>query len=99
MGARTIKFNKRATDKLIALLEYLESEWGKKTATAFYLRLFEKLDAIAFMPGLVRLEFPEKKIRSISIVKQIRLFYIANSNTIFVLNLFDTRQHPRKKLT
>lgn len=93
MAYKTI-VKKRFTNKLIKLLYYLEAEWGKPVAYRFANK--KRLDNLSKQP-LIGVESEYfKNVRSILITKHNRLFYRIKGTTIEVINLFDTRMHPKK---
>ena len=95
--ARIIKWSKHADQKFDKILEYLESEWGEKTAKAFVKRTYEFLDLLVDFPDIGSVEHAERQIRGFVLVKQITLFYKIKGNVIVILNFYDNRQRPKRR--
>jgi plasmid stabilization system protein ParE len=81
--------------KATHLLEYLEKTWGKKVAQEFK----QKLDAQI----LSLLEYPDKgkncklpDVKRVLITPHNKLFYRIKGENIYIISLFDMRQHPKK---
>ncbi len=88
----------RATKNLDKILTYVHSEFGEKVTIKLNNRIFEVIDLIAEYPTMGTVENKEKSIRGFLIRKQIRLFYRVEKDKLILLNFYDTRQHPKKKL-
>jgi plasmid stabilization system protein ParE len=94
--AYTIIVKKRFTRKVTLLLQYLEKKWGRKTAAEFENNLHKRIQQLALQPWM---GIPSEKIaqvRSILITKHNRLYYRVSSNSIEIINLYDTRRSPKK---
>ena len=86
---------KRNLDKIIT---YVHSEFGEKVTAQLKNRISETVDLIAEHPEMGTFENKERNIRGFLIRKQLRLFYRVDKTRLILLNFFDTRQHPKKKL-
>lgn len=91
-----IVVKKRFAANLLALLLYLEKEWGKKVADEFQQRIAKSFAVLLRHPfvGSPSKKFPGA--RGLLITKHNRLFYRIESNRIIILSLADTR---RKKFS
>jgi len=95
--AKTIIWNRRASDKFNAIIKYLEKEWGDKVTQNFVIRTYRIIEILAQNPEIGTLENPEKQIRGFVITKHNTLFYRIENDNLILLNFFDNRQHPQKR--
>ena len=95
--ALIIKWNKRAKNSFDKTVDYLENEWGIDSAIKFVQKVNRVLMLLQSYPEIGKQENPRTDLFSIVIVKQITLFYRLKSDTIILLNFFDTRKSPVKK--
>ncbi len=86
---------KRFKNKLVKLLDYLETEWGFKVAKSFLEKMDNHLELISQQPFIGELG-GHKNVRSILITKHNRVYYTVEGNTIKILNMYDTRMNPKK---
>ncbi len=84
--------------KNIKILTYVHSEFGEKVTIKLNNKIFDVIDLIAEYPAIGTIENKEKSIHGFLIRKQLRLFYRIAKDKLILLNFFDTRQHPKKKL-
>ncbi len=96
--ALQIVLTKRAKKNLDKIIIYVHSNFGEKVTAKLKSRISETIDLIAEYPAMGTFENKGKNIRGFVIRKQIQLFYRVEKDTITLLNFFDTRQHPKKKL-
>ena len=96
--ALEIYWSKRADAKFDNIIEYLEAEWGEGVTGAFVKKVYDFLDILIEFPEIGTLEHAERKIRGFVIVKQITIFYKISGDKIILLNFFDNRQNPKRKL-
>ena len=83
--------------KVIALNNYLQTEWGLAVATDFHETLIKIILTIANQPGIGSVSNKRKDVRKILITKHNRLYYrVNNTKSITLLILFDTRQNPKR---
>jgi len=73
--ALEIFWSKRADNKFDKILDYLNSEWGERVASAFVKKVYDFLDVLVEFPEIGTLENTERNIRGFVIVKQITIFY------------------------
>jgi plasmid stabilization system protein ParE len=95
--AKTIVWNRRASDSFNAIIQYLENEWGEKVTRDFVNRTYHILDLLALNPEMGSIEHPEKQIRGFVITKHNTLFYRVDDTRLVLLHFFDNRQDPKKK--
>ncbi|NDK55409.1 type II toxin-antitoxin system RelE/ParE family toxin [Pontibacter fetidus] len=92
-----IVWNKRASKQLADLQNYLQQEFGEKTAQTFTYRIFKFLELLVKYPQIGTLESPEKDIRGFLLHRHTTILYKQKEETIYILALFDNRQNPQKK--
>ena len=63
--AKTIIWNRRASDKFNAIIKYLEKEWGDKVTQNFVIRTYRIIEILAQNPEIGTLENPEKQSKRI----------------------------------
>lgn len=94
--SRVVIISKTAEKKLEKLFNYLLEEWSLKVKNDFIKKLDKSIDVIKSKPK----SFPEssinKGLRKCVVTKQISLFYRFDAKNIYILTLFDTRQHPNR---
>ena len=95
--AKTIVWNRRASNSFNLIIEYLQNEWGDKVTRNFVIRTYQIIEFLAEHPEMGSLENHEKQIRGFVVTKHNTLFYRAEGKRIVLLNFFDNRQHPSKK--
>ena len=86
---------KRFKNKLVKLLDYLESEWGFKVAKSFLKKIDVHLELISKQPFIGEMG-GNKNVRSILITKHNRVYYKVEGDEIKILNMYDTRMNPKK---
>ncbi len=95
--AKEIVWTKRASGKFDSIIECLELEWNENVVRAFVQKTEIILEILANQPDLGTIEHAEKEIRGFRLTKHNRLFYRTTKDSLIVLNLFDNRQHFKKK--
>ena len=93
-----IKWTKNAKKSFDKTIEFLQEEWSINSAIKFVRKVNKFIDNVKTQPKIGRPEIVKTNLRSFVISRQITVFYRIKGNTIVLLNFFDTRQHPRKKL-
>jgi plasmid stabilization system protein ParE len=86
---------KRFENKVIKLLNYLETNWDDAVAINFKILLLQKLDLLAKQPEIGAEVNVLKNIRSILITKHNKVYYRIENNKIVVINMIDTRKNPK----
>lgn len=94
--SRKVVISKTAEKKLEKLFDYLIEKWSLKVKNEFIEKLDTSIAIIEKQPEI----FPESKknkgLRKCVITKQTTLFYRFNTKQIYIVTVFDTRQHPKK---
>lgn len=78
--------------------EYLKSEFGENTARSFLKQMFKFIDLVSYFPEIGKIEVFDKDIRSFRLNKQSTVFYSLEKNKVYILDLFDNRQAPDKRI-
>ena len=94
--AYQIVVKKRFTNKVQKVLAYLEKEWSNKVAVDFIIKIDRRFELLSKQPYIGA---PSKKIqdvRGMLITKHNRMYYKNKGDTVFILNLYDTRMSPAK---
>ena len=94
--AYQIIVKKRFTNKIVRLLEYLETEWGKTVADNFLKEIDRRLHTFSEQSLMEVAGNDDKTVRSILITKHNRLYYRIKVNTIEIVNMYDTRINPKR---
>ena len=94
--AYQIIYKKRFLNKLLNLLDYLETEWGENVSEAFIVKLQKRLNTLSMQPYIGVPSSVIRPVRSILITKHNRLYYRIKDDTIEVINMYDTRSDPQK---
>jgi plasmid stabilization system protein ParE len=93
-----ILFTKRAKKNYHSIKNLLYRKWDEKVALAFEEKTIQFLDLLEQFPEIGSIELKEKQIRGFPLTKHTRLFYRLSLERIIILNFFDVRQNPKKKL-
>ena len=93
-----IRWTARASKNLDKILDYLEDEWDIKTVHNFSAKLLSFLETLKTKPEIGKLVEKDKKIRAFVLTKQNTLFYRIKDQQIIILQLFDNRMNPNKRL-
>ncbi|HLP38556.1 MULTISPECIES: type II toxin-antitoxin system RelE/ParE family toxin [unclassified Lacibacter] len=78
------------------IIFYLKNEWSETVALHFINTTEERIERIAVFPLLGIASEKDNSIRSIVLTKHNKLYYQFLESKIYILSLFDTRQHPDK---
>ena len=93
---RKVKISKTTEKKLEKLFDYLLQNWSQKVKTDFIEKLERSVDLIKVTPEI----FPESDkqvgLHKCVITKQITLYYRFDAEAVYLITIFDTRQHPKK---
>ncbi len=95
--ALKIQWYKKAETKFDKILKRVEDDWGKKSAKDLIQKVNRVFDLLTKYPELGTVEVPDRNIRGILIVKQLRIFYVPGQNSIKIIQVFDTRENPKRK--
>lgn len=89
-----VEFSKISVIKLELIHEYLLDEWGIKSANAFISILESKIESIKKNPFRYPPSTYDKSLRKCDITKHSYFLYEIEHQTIYVINLIDSRQNP-----
>ena len=95
--AKTIIWNRRASNNFDAIIKYLQEDWGDNVTRDFVIRTYKIIELLTTNPEMGSVENFEKRIRGVFITKHNTLFYRIEEEKLILLAFFDNRQHPRKK--
>jgi len=93
-----LRWSKRAKKNYNAILLYLELHFGEQTKEVFLRKSFAIIEILQEFPEIGTVEIRKKNIRGFLVTSHTKLFYRYNDNEIVLLNFFDTRQDPKKKI-
>lgn len=94
---REIRLTKKADRRFDEILEYLDKEFGKSTATKFIERTFSFFDLISEHPQIGRIEDKRKGIYGFVLNKPVTVFFRFTNKDVVILNFFDNRMNPKRK--
>lgn len=94
---RRIRLTKKADKRFDEILEYLDNEFGKSTATKFIERTYSFFDLISEHPQIGRIEDKSKGIYGFVLNKPVTVFYRFTTEEVVILNFFDNRTNPKIK--
>ena len=94
---RKIRLTKKADKRFDEILEYLDKEFGKLTATKFIERTYSFFDLISEHPQIGRIEDKIKGIYGFVLEKPVTVFYRFTNKEVVILNFFDNRMSPKRK--
>ena len=95
--AYQIIVKKRFTNKVQKVLTYLEKEWSQKVAVEFLTKIDRRIELLTRQPYVGALSTKVKNIRGLLITRHSRLYYKIKDDKVTILNMYDTRMHPKKK--
>ena len=96
MAKYKIIYSKLTENRLLQISDYLIKNWSLPIVERFQKILFTKIELLAKNPKIGRSSSKYVFVRSIFITKHNQLYWRFGQNTIFLITLFDTRQHPVK---
>ncbi len=91
------RWYKRAETKFDRIVKHVGVEWGEKSAKDLINKVNRFISLLQKYPELGSLEVPNRNIRGVLIVKQLRLFYVPTKTEIKIIQVFDTRESPKRK--
>ena len=94
---RRIRLTKKADKRFDEILEYLDKEFGRSTATKFIERTYSFFDLISEYPQIGRVEDKSKGIYGFVQKKPVTVFYRFTNKEVVILNFFDNRTNPKRK--
>lgn len=95
--ALKVSWSKRASIRFSEIIQYLETEFGRKVSNTIAQDIYHTIEILSIFPDMGSLENHDYNIRGLVISKQITLFYQVRSDRIVLLNFYDNRQNPYKK--
>ena len=96
--AHQVEWTKRAQTTFNKTVDYLQKEFGDKSAEKFIQKIDRYVDLIAGNPQFGKVEEVEKYIRGILVSNYSYIFYRIEKEKVIVLKFFDGRQDPKKRL-
>jgi plasmid stabilization system protein ParE len=78
------------------IIFYLKKEWTESVAFNFINTTEERIERVVLFPLLDFASAKDPSIWSIALTKHNRLYYQFLDSKIYILSIFDTRQHPDK---
>jgi plasmid stabilization system protein ParE len=91
-----LKFSDLAAFKLELLSEFLIEKWSEQSNLKFLKKLDSKLKTIQSNPESYPQSEIEPGLRKCVITKQTTVLYEVQNDSIYVLNIIDTRQDRKK---
>ena len=92
-----IKWTKRASSSFDKTVEFIEEEWGIRSAQKFIKKVNSLLQLLIIQPEIGKLEIKEKGIRAFVFSRQNTVFYRIREDKLILLKFFDNRQDPKKR--
>ena len=75
-------------------VHWLETEWPSQSALKFEKTLKAVIERISKNPGIGKISTYFENIRSLLVTRHNRIYYKIEGDTIFLLELFETKQSP-----
>ena len=94
--ALQIEWTPNALQDYEQVVNYLLKEWSTKAAADFINKVEDRVYNLSLLPNVGIASIKEPSIRSVLITKHNRLYYQTKSGKLIILNIFDTRQNPKK---
>jgi plasmid stabilization system protein ParE len=91
-----IEWTERAILNLQNIIDYLLHQWTEKEVRNFVRKLDKRLELISINPLLFPKTTRRKNVRRSVLTKHTVIYYETSNNTIKIITLFDSRQHPKK---
>jgi plasmid stabilization system protein ParE len=91
-----IVWTSSAKNDYFKILDYLNSNWGRKSARKFSETVTKQIELISRMPRLYPVTEARKDVRRCVVAKQVSLYYQESkpNNEIIILCFFDNRRNP-----
>ena len=93
--AYEVVINKRFSNKLILVLNYLHNYFGERIANEFQDKVLIRINMLQLNP-FIGAPTGIASVRSTLISKHNRMYYRLKNNTVIILNLYDTRSDYKK---
>lgn len=95
--AKEIRWSKEAQRVFDEVVLYLEKHWTEREVEKFVKSTDKVVRQIADNPKMFR-TFSNDKFREVLITPHNLMMYKIYANHIEIITIYDTRQHPKKKL-
>ena len=95
--AKIVKINKKATQRISTIAEYLEEQYSLQTAKNSVDTVYKTIDKVADHPTRGRKVPSSNTLQFINIDKHRQLFYRVHGSKLSVVDIFDTHQDPNKR--
>ena len=92
-----IVWTRKARNRFVDILEYIEDKFGELSGTISRLRRKKFTILLREFPEIGTLEIRDRNIRGFQLTKQTRVFYRIKKDRIVILTLFDSSQDPKKR--
>lgn len=93
-----VVLTKKAERDLHSISKYIKTNFGENAAESFGKLVFEFAELIQSFPEMGSIEIADKKVRGLVVHRRLKAIYRIKGNQVVILRMFDTRQHPDKKL-
>lgn len=87
---------RRAERNYNSILEYINQEWGSKTAQTFSNKADTTFKLLEAFPQMGHPEIND--IRGFLLTKQTKILYRIKDQRIIILSFFDVRQDPKRRV-
>lgn len=94
--ALQVEWTLHAIEDYNQVVDYLLKEWSLGVATDFINNVEQRVQNLSSFPYIGIASIKDPSIRSIVITKHNKLYYRIGSEKIEILDIFDTRQSPKK---
>jgi plasmid stabilization system protein ParE len=94
--AYQIIIKKRFTNNVQKVLVYLEKAWSHKVAADFLIKIDRRIELLSKQPYVGALSSKVKDVRGLLITRHNKLYYTIKNDKVIILNMYDTRQNPKK---
>jgi len=91
-----IEWTEPVLQDLKTIVDYIEKEWSEALADKFIELVKERIQTLSKHPYMGMASSKYKFVRSIKLSKHNKLYYRIENDTLVLLSIFDTRQHPGK---
>jgi plasmid stabilization system protein ParE len=91
-----IRWTEEATTNLENIIIYLETNWTSKELKKFFQKLEKQLLLLSLFPEAYPVSLTKKRIHRCVLTKNLTIYYTIEDDSLVLLSIFDTRQHPSK---
>lgn len=89
-----IKWSEEATKNLENIINYLEINWTSKEVSKFFGKLEKQILLLSLFPEAFPVSTTKSNIHRCVFLRNLTIYYIIDNDSLVLLALFDTRQHP-----